>query len=103
MSDQPEKPEKVPAKEVQLQIDLEDAIAQGVYCNLAMVNHSPTEFTLDFIYVQPQLPKAKVRARVITSPQHMKRLVLAMQDNLARYERAHGEIDMRKLPDGPMH
>ncbi|HCF57091.1 MAG TPA: DUF3467 domain-containing protein [Myxococcales bacterium] len=103
MSENDKPKEKVAAKEVQLQIDLDDQIAQGMYCNLAMVNHTPTEFTLDFIYVQPQQPKAKVRARIITSPQHMKRLVLALQDNLARYERSFGTIDLGRLPEGPMH
>lgn len=95
-------PPKRPA-EVQLQIELDEQTAQGMYCNLAMVNHSPTEFTLDFIYVQPQQPKAKVRARIITSPLHMKRLMQAMQENVARYEKAFGVIDLAKLPEGPMH
>lgn len=97
------KPAAAPGKDVQLQIELDEQTAQGAYCNLAMVNHTPTEFTLDFIYVQPQQPKAKVRARIITSPQHMKRLLLALQDNINRFESAHGVIDLAKLPDGPMH
>lgn len=101
MSDKPAAP--APAKEVQLQIELDDQTAQGVYCNLAMVNHTPAEFTLDFIYVQPQQPKAKVRSRVITSPQHMKRLMLALQDNINRYESMFGVIDLAKLPEGPVH
>jgi hypothetical protein len=99
-----DKPAATPQqKEIQLQIELDEAIAQGVYCNLAMVNHTPTEFTLDFIYVQPQQPKAKVRSRVITSPQHMKRLLSALQDNISRFESMFGVIDIAKLPDGPMH
>src|SRR5262245_27771404 len=88
-------------KEVQLQIEIDEATAQGSYTNFAMVNHSPTEFTIDFMYVQPQQPKARVRSRIITSPQHMKRLLLALQDNLARYERAFGPIDIGRLPEGP--
>ena len=99
MTDKPAPPQK----EIQLQIELDEPVAQGVYCNLAMVNHTPTEFTLDFIYVQPQQPKAKVRSRIITSPQHMKRLLHALQDNLTRYESMFGVIDIAKLPDGPMH
>ena len=91
------------ASELQLQIELDEAIAQGMYCNLAMVNHNPTEFTLDFIYVQPQQPKARVRARIITSPQHMKRLLAAMQDNISRYEKAFGPISVAHLPDLPIH
>ena len=99
-----DKPAATPQqKEIQLQIELDEAIAQGVYCNLAMVNHTPTEFTLDFIYVLPQQPKAKVRSRVITSPQHMKRLLSALQDNISRFESMFGVIDIAKLPDGPMH
>jgi hypothetical protein len=90
-------------KEVQLQIELDEQTAQGAYCNLAMVNHTPTEFTLDFIYIQPQQPKAKVRSRIITSPQHMKRLLMAIQDNISRYEKMFGAIDIAKLPEGPIH
>ncbi len=101
MSDKPAAP--AAPKDVQLQIELDDQTAQGVYCNLAMVNHTPAEFTLDFIYVQPQQPKAKVRSRVITSPQHMKRLMLALQDNINRYEATFGIIDLAKLPEGPVH
>ena len=94
-----------PTKDVQLQIEMDEPTAQGAYCNLAMVNHTPTEFTVDFIYVQPQQPKAKVRARIITSPQHMKRLLVAMQDNITRYEKAFGVIDVSNIPElpGPVH
>ena len=98
-----DKPAATATKEAQLQIELDEQTAQGAYCNLAMVNHTPTEFTLDFIYVQPQQPKAKVRSRIITSPQHMKRLLLALQDNVGRYESMFGTIDLAKLPDGPVH
>ena len=79
--------------ETALQIHIDDAIADGVYVNMALVNHTDTEFTLDFVWVQPQQPKAKVRSRVITSPRHMKRLVAAMADNLAKYESRFGVID----------
>ena len=96
-----EKPATPP--QVQLQIEIDDATAQGAYCNLAMVNHTATEFTLDCMYVQPQQPKARVRARIITSPEHMKRLMQAMQDNVARYEKAFGTIEIGHLPEGPMH
>ncbi len=81
-------------KPVQLQVQLDDDIAQGIYVNMAMVNHSETEFTLDFIYIQPQQPKAKVRTRIITSPKHVKRLVAAMQDNISKFEAKFGEIDI---------
>jgi len=80
------------AAAVKLEIQLDDETAQGVYSNLALVNHTETEFTLDFIFVQPQVPKAKVRSRVITSPRHLKRLIGALQENLRRYEEQHGPV-----------
>jgi hypothetical protein len=79
-------------KKVNIQIQLDEELAQGTYVNLAMVNHSETEFTLDFIYVQPQQPKAKVRARIITSPKHTKRLLEALKENVAKYEKRFGPI-----------
>ena len=91
MADEPKTP---PEKAPQLQIALDEAIAQGVYCNLAMVNHNPGEFCIDFIFVQPQAPKAKVVARVITNPPHFKRLVAAMADNLAKYEAKLGAVEI---------
>jgi uncharacterized protein DUF3467 len=88
--------------EIQLQIQLDEDIALGHYCNMALVNHTETEFTLDFIYVQPQQPKAKVRSRIITNPKHMKRLMLAMQDNLAKFESKFGTIELLET-DNPVH
>ena len=79
-------------KEVGLQIHLDEKIAEGVYTNLALINHTDMDFTIDFLYVQPQAPKAIVRSRVITSPVHMKRFMLALQENVRRYEQRHGEI-----------
>ncbi len=80
--------------DVQLQIQLDDDVANGRYVNMALVNHSETEFTLDFIYVQPQQPRAKVVSRIITNPKHLKRLLAAMQDNITKYEAKHGVIEM---------
>ncbi|MCI0570778.1 MAG: DUF3467 domain-containing protein [Myxococcaceae bacterium] len=82
--------------EVQLQLQLDEAIADGQYCNMALINHAETEFVLDFIFVQPQAPKAKVRSRILLSPQHMKRLLAAMADNVARYEARFGPIVLRE-------
>jgi hypothetical protein len=79
-------------KEVRLEIQLDETIAQGSYVNLSVVNHNENEFTLDFIYVQPQAPRAKVRSRIITSPRHAKQMMLALQDNINRYEQLFGEI-----------
>ncbi|MDQ3264485.1 MAG: DUF3467 domain-containing protein [Myxococcota bacterium] len=97
MADHPNKP-----PEIQLQIQLDDAIADGMYVNMALVNHTETEFTIDFIYVQPQQPKAKVKSRVITNPKHMKRLLLAMQDNVAKFEAKFGPIQLLEN-DNPIH
>ena len=88
MSDQPKPPE------VQLQIQLDDDVANGRYANMALVNHTETEFTLDFIYVQPQQPRAKVLSRIITNPKHMKRLLMAIQENLAKYEQKFGPVEI---------
>jgi len=79
-------------QEVKLEIQLDEDVAQGAYVNLAVVNHSEAEFVVDFIFIQPQAPRAKVRSRIILSPQHAKRFVAAMQDNLGRYEQKFGEI-----------
>lgn len=88
--------------DVQLQIQLDDDVANGLYVNMALVNHTETEFTLDFIHVQPQQPKAKVRSRIITNPKHMKRLLMAMQDNLVKYESKFGRIELAEEP-GAIH
>lgn len=92
--------EKQPKQEIKIEIQLDEEIAQGVYANLATVNHSDAEFTLDFIFVQPQAPRAKVRSRVITSPQHVKRLMLALQENVTNYEQQFGTIKIdQPLPE----
>jgi hypothetical protein len=88
--------------ETALQIQIDDAVAHGLYANMALVNHTDAEFTLDFIYVQPQQPKAAVRARIITSPRHMKRLLAAMTDNLQKYEARFGVVEISSL-DLPVH
>ena len=83
--------------ETALQIQIDDAVAHGLYANMALVNHTDAEFTLDFIYVQPQQPKAAVRARIITSPRHMKRLLAAMTDNLQKYEARFGVVETSSM------
>ncbi len=85
--------------ENQLQVELDDQTAQGAYSNLALITHNETEFVLDFIFVQPQQPKAKVRARVISSPAHIKRFLAALQDNIKKYEQKFGEIKPMVTPD----
>lgn len=76
----------------QLNIELTDEIAEGKYSNLAIISHSPTEFIVDFAQVMPGAPKAKVRSRVILTPQHAKRLYKALADNLSKYESQFGTI-----------
>jgi hypothetical protein len=79
-------------QEVKLEIQLDEDIAQGAYANLAVVNHNEAEFVVDFVFVQPQTPRAKVRSRIILSPQHAKRFAAALNDNISRYEQGFGEI-----------
>ena len=75
-----------------LQIEIDDAVARAIYTNLALLTHSETEFILDFLFIQPQTPKTKVLTRLVTSPVHAKRLLAALQDNLAKYETRFGPI-----------
>jgi hypothetical protein len=89
--------EKKP-QEVKLEIQLDEEMAQGTYVNLAVVNHNDSEFVVDLIFVQPQTPRAKVRSRVILSPQHAKRFVAALQENINRYEQNFGEITPVQQP-----
>lgn len=84
---------------VQVQVEIDDATSQGIYTNLALLTHSETEFVMDFIYIQPQAPKAKVRSRVITSPAHAKRFLAALQENIQRYEQRFGTIKITGEPD----
>lgn len=86
----------------QINIELSEDTAEGMYANLVMIAHSSEEFILDFIRVMPGLPKAKVKGRVIITPQHAKRLLRALADNIDRYERSHGEIVERTGPDEPI-
>jgi hypothetical protein len=97
MSDKP----APPSPSFQLQIEIDPATANGAFVNMVFVNHNETEFTLDLVYVQPQAPKGTVRARAITTPKHMKRLLAAIQDNLAKYEARFGVIDLGDAPHFP--
>lgn len=76
----------------QLNIELSEEIAEGIYSNLAIITHSNSEFVVDFVKVMPGVPKAKVKARVLLTPQHAKRLLAALQDNIQKFEAAHGTI-----------
>ncbi len=90
-----------------LNIELTEEIAQGNYANLAIITHSASEFILDFVRVMPGLPKAKVQTRVILTPDHAKRLLVALKDNVAKFESQHGTIKVGKtnpgMPPFPMN
>ena len=79
-------------KKNNINIELDESIAQGLYSNLVIVNHSPTEFVLDFINVMPGAPKAKVRSRIILTPEHTKKFINALGENLNKYEKSFGKI-----------
>lgn len=83
----------------QINIELDEVIAEGIYSNLAIINHSSSEFVLDFVSIMPGIPKAKVKSRIVLTPQHAKRLLKAIGENIHRFEIAHGEIkDTEQLP-----
>ena len=83
-----------PQNNNQLNIEVPEEIAEGVYSNFAIVGHSATEFVLDFVQILPGMPKAKVRSRVVVTPQHARRLLAALQENIEKYESVFGRIDM---------
>ena len=84
----------------QLNIELDENVAQGTYANLAVITHSSSEFILDFVRVMPGLPKSKVQSRIILTPEHAKRLLRALQDNIQKFESNFGPIEVQssKLP-----
>ncbi|MEM9023618.1 MAG: DUF3467 domain-containing protein [Bacteroidota bacterium] len=88
-------------QENQLNIELSEEVAEGTYSNLAIITHSQTEFVLDFVQVMPGIPKARVKSRIILAPQHAKRLMKALGDNLAKYESVQGVIEDSE-PNNPI-
>lgn len=85
---------KPETKAQQINIELGEKEAEGIYSNLAIITHSPAEFIIDFTRVVPGSPKAKVHARIITTPQHAKLLLKALQDNIDKFEKRFGEINI---------
>lgn len=84
-----------------LNINLPAEVAEGTYSNLAIISHSQSEFVLDFIRVMPGVDKANVKSRIILTPEHAKRLLMALQENIDRYEDEHGSVDVgQKMPFG---
>ena len=82
-----------------IEIQLDEQVAQGNYCNLAIIAHSTSEFVLDFAATMPGVQKAKIKSRVVLAPEHAKRLLLSLQENITRYESAVGRIN---IPTPPM-
>ncbi len=91
------------SKEKQINIAIDENIAEGVYSNLAIINHSPSEFIVDFITIMPGAPKARVKSRVILTPEHAKRFHKALGDNIKRFESVHGEITTNEPPPIPLN
>ncbi|MBL8993425.1 MAG: DUF3467 domain-containing protein [Spirochaetia bacterium] len=81
-----------------IEIQLSEETAQGQYSNLAILNHTESEFVLDFVFLQPNTPKGKILSRVILTPEHAKKFHLALEDNLKKYEAKMGEIRLRSEP-----
>jgi hypothetical protein len=84
----------------QINIELKENIAQGIYSNLAIISHSSSEFILDFIRIMPGIPKAEVKSRIILTPEHAKRLLLALNENVSKFEAGHGLIKIDERGPG---
>ena len=82
--------------ENQLEIELSDDVAQGTYSNLAVISHSASEFVLDFIRVVPGVPKAQVKSRIILTPDHAKRLMTALEENIEKFEKMNGPVSIKE-------
>jgi hypothetical protein len=95
MDDKKQKPQ-------QLNIELSEEVAQGIYSNLAVITHSSSEFVVDFVRIMPGVPKANVKSRIILTPEHAKRLLMALQDNIKKYEAIHGSIKNVNPGNDPM-
>ena len=89
--------------ENQINIELSEEIAEGVYANLAIITHSNAEFVIDFVNVMPGTPKSKVKSRVIFTPQHAKRFMKALAENIERYEAGNGTIKDLEQIEIPMN
>ena len=98
MADNKNKP-----KQGQINIELDQDVAQGIYSNLAIINHSQSEFVIDFVSIMPGVPKNKVKSRIVLTPQHAKRFLKALGDNVTRFEQAHGELKGYQLPPIQIH
>lgn len=91
--------EKQKQNQNQINIELSEETAEGVYANLAMIAHSNSEFVIDFIRLMPGVPKAKVKSRIVITPEHAKRLLTALKENIEKYEDSFGPI--KKTDEAP--
>jgi hypothetical protein len=87
----------------QINIELDEKTAEGIYSNLAIINHSPSEFVVDFVTIMPGVPKAKVKSRIVLTPQHAKRFLKALGENINRFEQVNGEIKDTEQPQIPLN
>jgi len=90
-------------KQQQVNIEIDEKTAEGTYSNLAVINHSVSEFVVDFISLMPGAPKAKVKSRVILTPQHAKKLLKALHENVKKFETVHGPIQEYDQPPIPLN
>ncbi|MFH1824546.1 MAG: DUF3467 domain-containing protein [Candidatus Firestonebacteria bacterium] len=79
-------------KEGEVNLEIDEETGKGIYANFAVVSHTATEFIIDFAFVFPGQPRNKIRSRIISSPQHTKRFLLALQDNMKKFEEKSGLI-----------
>jgi hypothetical protein len=89
--------------QVNINIELPEEVAEGIYSNLAIITHSNSEFIIDFIRIMPGVPKAKVKSRILLTPQHAKRLMKALKDNLSKFEATHGTVEDTEVNAIPMN
>jgi len=90
-------------KKPSLNIELDAETAEGIYSNLAIINHSQSEFVVDFVTIMPGVPKSKVKSRIVLTPQHAKRFLKALHENVSRFEKQHGAIKEQKQPAMPIN
>jgi len=90
--------QKEQANQNQLNIELSEEVAEGQYVNLAMIAHSNSEFVIDFIKMMPGVPKAKVKSRIVITPEHAKRLLFALKENIDKFEKNFGPIKQSEEP-----
>ncbi len=89
--------------QVNINIELPEDVAEGIYSNLAIITHSNSEFIIDFVRMMPGVPKAKVKSRILLTPQHAKRLLKALKDNLTKYESVHGTVEDTEVNAIPLN